>query len=407
MKYGPSHLLRLGAALALGVAFGSMPAVAVSPAAEGDEATTSAGMILIDGELRTHRVTDVILDARGLRFRDETIHDAPSETRLRRVETCIALAQRIFAKAPPQRGLLLISDGQRLPGTLDLDAPTGTGNVAWKHPWLDSVSVPLERVSAVLLRPAATRPQPARSDVVELINGDRLEGFVTSIADPIVIEIEIAGAQQEVRIPLERAAAVALVTPRQTPEGRRVWLTDGTVLDLEHLAIGEDGYVRMQTAWVEARPEPPQVRLDSVTAVLFDPRRMIPLTNLSPSAIEGPPTRYVVPAPRALDPDVPLGLGRLEYRGPLLVRYILPRGAARFAAEASLADSARDWGDLVLVIRDDDEEIYRRHLSGENPADSINVAIKGSELTIELLPGAYGPVQDRLVLERAMLLIER
>jgi len=393
------RLAQLGLALATCAALRAAPAV--HAAAEDD--SESAGMLLIDGELRTHRITDIILDARGLTFRDET-----SAARVRRVETCIALAQTMVDQSAPRSGpgLLVISDGQRLPGMLDDDTPAVTGRLAWRHPWLGAVSVPLERVSAVLFRPTSTEPQSTRSDVVELINGDRLEGFVTSLADPIVIEVEIGAAQQEVRIPVERAAAVALVTPRQTPEGRRMWFTDGTVLDVDHLAIGEDGYVRLHSAWVPAQPEPSQLRLDSVTAVLFDPLNMIPLTNLSPSAVEGPPTRYVVPAPRLLDEDAPLGLGGIEYRGPVLVRYMLPRGTTRFAAEASLEESARGWGDLVLVIRDDDREIHRRRINREHPTDSINLAVAGSELTIELLPGAYGPVDDRLALERAMLLIE-
>ncbi len=363
-----------------------------------------AGLLLVDGELRTHRATDVILDARGLTFRD-----ASTEARARRVEDCIALARSVIAQADPRpgHGLLLISDGQRLPGVLAADAPAGSGRVAWKHEWLGTISVPLERVSAVLFRPTSGPPASRRNDVVAMLNGDRLEGFVTSVADPIVIEIEIAGEQQEVQVPVKRAAAVVLVTPRRASDERRIWHTDGSVLDVEHLAIGDDGYVRLRTGWVPAQQEPHQVRLENITAVLFDPRRMIPLADLSPSAVEGPPTRYLVPEPRPLDPDAPLGLGRISYRGPLLVRYVLPRGTTRFAAEASLDAAARTWGDLVLVIRADDEEIYRRRLNGEEPRDSINVSVEGSELTIELLPGAHGPVQDHLVLERAMLLIER
>jgi hypothetical protein len=97
---------------------------------------------------------------------------------------------------------------------------------------------------------------------------------------------------------------------------------------------------------------------------------------------------------------------RLEYQGPMVVRYALPAGATRFAAEAVLPPSSRIWGDYELVIRDDDEVVHRSRLNARHPSHQINVELRGSELTIELTQGAHGPIHDRLHLERALLLVE-
>jgi len=245
---------------------------------------------------------------------------------------------------------------------------------------------------------------------VSLNNGDRLEGFMTRLADPLEIEISVDGTTRTVEIPIARASGAALVTARRPSRHRRVWFRDGTVLDAGRLGIGDDGYVRLETTWTDGAAAPGdgpmQIRLTDVSAMLFDPGAMIPLTGLEPARIEATAPRFRIPPPRVLDADAPLGLGRIEYRGPLLVRYALPPGCRRFAARASLAPDAREWGDLDLIVRDENTVVYEGRLSAENPTATINVALHGSELTIELGEGAYGPIQDRLLLTRAMLLVE-
>jgi hypothetical protein len=107
-----------------------------------------------------------------------------------------------------------------------------------------------------------------------------------------------------------------------------------------------------------------------------------------------------------IEEGAPLGPGAIEFRGPLAVRYDLPAGCRRFAAEAMLPRSGRGWGDFELVLRCGDEEVYRQRINGNQPTDAINVPIAGRSLTIELTEGDHGPIQDRLVLRRALLLIE-
>ncbi|MHC5005653.1 MAG: hypothetical protein ACYTJ0_21340, partial [Planctomycetota bacterium] len=243
------------------------------------------------------------------------------------------------------------------------------------------------------------------SDVVMLANGDRLEGFIVALGDPISLEVTGPDGPEIVDVPLDRAAAVAMVTPSQPPAERRVWFTDGTIINVSSLRVGDDGFVRLSSPMVGSEMLEHRLRLGEIAAVLFGPGLMQPLAELTPSGIAGPESRYVIPSPASIDPGAPLGLSRLEYRGPMVARYALPTGASRFAAEATLPVESRDWGDYELLVRDDDRVVFRAQLDRERPSASINVAVTGTELTIELTEGRHGPIQDRLHLDRAALLL--
>jgi hypothetical protein len=191
-----------------------------------------------------------------------------------------------------------------------------------------------------------------------------------------------------------------------------VWFVDGTVVDVQTLAIGADGLLRMTSAWMtgdatnasSATAPGHRQTLAQIAAILLDANALIPLSTLTPSRVEGPATRYVLPKPQSLSANAPLNLSDIEMRGPLVVRYALPAGCQRFTAEAELPRNSQQWGDFELVVRSNDAEVFRGRLNAMTPGITINVPTPGRELTFELLPGVNGPVQDLLLLRRPMLL---
>ncbi len=176
------------------------------------------------------------------------------------------------------------------------------------------------------------------------------------------------------------------------------------MVDVARIVLGEDGFVQLVGLPFLTEQQAKQVPLSALAAVLFDPDALSPFAALSPTRVQGPPTRYVVPPPKALDDFAPLGLSRVEFRGPVTVRYELLSGPMYFSAEARLSPMARSWGDCELVIRDDEQEVFRARLNAEHPTVSIGIALLGSQLTIEITEGSNGPIQDHVVLHRAMLL---
>ncbi len=321
------------------------------------------------------------------------------------------------------RGLVVLADGQRLPGEPALDAPPQPDSLAWNHPWLGRIDVPLKFIESVLLQPGAVAPPAGEADVVLLANGDLRHGLVTSIGDTVSIETTVApgtdaanaapgGAaaqttKETMDIPLSRVVAIRMIAQRQTGQGRRVWFSEGTVLDVQSIVVSDNGLVRMTGGPLAGSLPPAQVGLGEIAAILFDRQRLLALASLAPSRVEGPATRYTLPKPAILNPQAPLGLSTVEFSGPITVRYALPAGCERFIAEAELPREARAWGDCELIVRSDDAELVKTRLRASSPTASINVPLPakagGRELTIEITAGAHGPIQDLVRLRRPML----
>lgn len=338
---------------------------------------------------------------------------------------CVALLGPDSAAAEssmrPARGMIVLADGQRLPGEAVTGATSPPDTLAWNHPWLGRVDVSFNAIASVLLTADAVAPAPGDADVVLTANGDKQEGFVTAIGENITLDVGEGANRQTVAIPLDRVTAITMIAPRQPGTGRRVWFTEGTVLDVKSIAVGDDGYVRMTGGTLLDRngdagsvganqpsSTPPRVGLSDIAAMLFDRDALLPLASLTPSRVEGPATRYVLPKPTLLNPDAALGLSAIDFSGPLVTRYALPAGCERFIAEAELPRDMRAWGDCELIVRSDDAQVFRARLNAMTPTAAINVPLPdkkgGRELTIEVTAGAHGPIQDLVRLHRPMLL---
>jgi hypothetical protein len=302
------------------------------------------------------------------------------------------------------RGLVVLADGQRLPGEALLGAAQETDALAWSHPWLGRVDVPLKLIESVLFEPDAVAPPVGQDDAVLLANGDIQQGIVTAIGDPVKIEIGEGADRRIIDIPIARIVAIHMIAPRQSGAGKRVWFNEGTVLDVQSIVVEHDGWVRMSGGALANGTQAPRVSMDEIAAILFDRQRLLPLASQTPARVDGPSTRYTLPRPAPLQPDAPLDLSSMEFSGPITVRYALPAGCERFLAEAELPREARQWGDCELIVRSDDEEVFRAKLSAATPTASINVPLKGRELTIEIAAGAHGPIQDVVRLHRPLLL---
>jgi hypothetical protein len=74
------------------------------------------------------------------------------------------------------------------------------------------------------------------------------------------------------------------------------------------------------------------------------------------------------------------------------------------------------WGDCELVVsispagQTAGAELARQHLSAAQPVATINAALGEAagerRLRFRLEPGEFGPVQDRIILRRPLLLVD-
>ena len=352
---------------------------------------------------RDHRLETIQL----VGIRDQTLVYGDQDQGFASVllSSCLALFRAEAAPAGLSGGLLRLADGQRFPGQAFSGASGADGVLVWdQSSWLGRMEVPLQRIESVAFTQGASIPRMGDGDRLLLANGDRLEGLVTALGDPILLEVAEDG-RRTIQIPLDRAASVRMVTPRQTPSGRRLWLIDGTIIDVSAVEVDDDVLRPGGLPFVSQQPTKP-LSISSLVAVLFDTEGLVPFAALDPVSLKGPPTRYVVPRPEPLDALAPLGLARVLLKGPISIRYELPSAPSYLMAEARLPPEARTWGDCELLIRDEGRVVFRARLNGDNPVVSIGVTIHGTQLEIEIAEGANGPIYDHVVLHRAMVIKE-
>jgi len=105
-----------------------------------------------------------------------------------------------------------------------------------------------------------------------------------------------------------------------------------------------------------------------------------------------------------------LGAPDIELPGPMSVTWTLPAGVTRVAGVAELPVSARAWGDCSVVMFDGaGAQVWTTRLSGDAPSAPFNIDLSGKDaltLTVRVEAGANGPIEDRVLLRRVLLLLD-
>jgi len=256
--------------------------------------------------------------------------------------------------------------------------------------------------------------------VVLLSNGDRLRGFVGTVrGEPRDLElgpIDNKGSPRKIELSVVRE--VQFANPSQSPPSRStmIWLSDGSVIACRAVhttRLGELSLVPalQETEGSEAGKTGGVLRLDDLIGAAFDPGTILPLSSLSP--VEQKPVgerRWSRPVAVAEADRAVLGAGDIELPGPIIVTWDLPAGATRLAADAELPRQMWAWGDCRIVVSlisaGGETELFSARLNAEQPLARLAVAIPGpGRLAIRVEPGAFGPVQNRVVLHRPILMV--
>ena len=294
------------------------------------------------------------------------------------------------------------TNGQVFPGNIIASGD----QLQWRHKRLGEFNIDLDDVRSLRLIEGVEIPKALTSDVIMLANGDRLEGLVMDLADPLPIEREDDdGTLSTIEVPLERVAAVSLVNPPTSPSGVRIWLSDGTVFDTEQVRVGDDGYAQFIRPLVSETREL-ELAVEYLRGVLFDPRRVVPLASLRAKVDAGSAEglRAWSPDPVAGQGTWPLDAPELRIDGPSRTSWQLPVSGCTFAATAELPINA-PLGVFDLVVRDGDREIQRTRMDRDNPLVRIVHRLESRELQLELEMSTSGPVHNDLVLHEAILLL--
>ncbi len=318
-------------------------------------------------------------------------------------------------------GVLELTDGQRFVGTASV-VSAGAESLAWNYARLGLLAVPLENIRRVVLPRIMTAEQAMPTldvldeDVLRLTNKDTLRGFIVSFGSETSIELADGST---ITTPMNVIDEMTLANPAEAPNGVRVWLTGGNVVDVISLraitgradrleATLEAGQiVALNAASVPSEADDQTVGLRfeidraQIDAVSFDTQALVPLASLASKSTE-----------RSLVIDnagvAALGAKSILMPGPMRTTWTLPRGTSRLALTAQLPLESRAWGNLELVVLIDGVERERHTLSAQSPEAHLRLELtSASELTLELDEGQFGPVQDRVELREGLVLIGR
>jgi hypothetical protein len=404
-----------------------------TPEASANEATQR---VLIDRTLAQRPVRLVSITADTIEITDAVGHvmSLPRSQVLALIPPLTELDQPAieeralnFQLPPSERakvhGRLDLIDGQTLPGNLAAAAPSADkppdkpDQLSWNSKLFGRITLPLDSVKTLVLVPDRADLRPAASpkdDTVILLNGDRAEGFIAGIGASI--KLEKGGKISD--LPITRVAAVQLANAAKPPEGVWVWLYDGTAIAASQLTVDSAGRATA-VAKLAGQSKQPIATLDAndLRAICFDAGSLRALAAAPFAVIEaksgnGPAQRRWTPPLKIADGHgTPLGAVDIEIPGPMTVEWTLPAGATRLGTIAELPPSARVWGDCELIVESvsgsKTTPLAKVHLAGSTPSAEVSVSLAGAtKLRVTIDPGPSGPIQDRVVLRRPVVLVE-
>jgi hypothetical protein len=360
----------------------------------------SISITLPDGRVETLPLRDVIAFTTDAARRPVADASPPLE----------AWRDATLSGETPQ-GLLQLVDGQQLPGLLastEVSKDSSADRVPWASRQFGLLSIPLDSVKVLLLRPGAAKPEEAStSDVVHLVNGDRMEGFVAGVGASVGLESQGKVSELET----SRVASIRLANAAKPPSGTRLWLSSGTICAAKRLIVHEDGKGEVTLSLPGATTDAVStVEAGDLRAACFDVTKLSGLASMA-MRVESDADRHWTPPPVVGDvASAPLGGADVELPGPMTVLWDVP-GASRVAGDVELPTRSRTWGDCEVSIEfrsgGTTRPLWRRRLREGETGGSFNLPLPAASdgvLVVRLLEGENGPIMDQIVLRRVLVL---
>lgn len=297
--------------------------------------------------------------------------------------------------------------GETLLGSL---GPAGEGKdagetVVWQSRRFGDLAFKLDDVAVVDLLPLEDSPGAAapNEDVVRLVNGDRLRGFVETVGVTVEVEVE----KKKRSVPIERVTRVEFSNPREGLSGSMVWLATGETLSVARLA-GTSADTTIVRAGKELL-----FPTEEIVGFVENAGAVLPLAGIAPAETGPFGARSIADPIEVGDIGVPLGAADVTLPSPMVVTWALPERAERISMRAVLPAACRVWGDCVLVVEQTGvkgiggKELARVRLNGDEPEADLNVELVsgGGPLRVTLDPGENGAIQDRVVLRQPLILV--
>ncbi len=393
--------------------------------AGGSAAEDDGGWIVWDGELDAVRGRLTGIDGGGVRLVDEhgldvVVGDAVAVLRPEdRGVSGLRLGDPFRVRATTWGALVTLTDGQVWEAeVLDGDSD----ELSLRVRWIGRVDVPLDVVRSVVMVGDEADVWDSRvfgeledarggQDLVVLDNGDVIRGMVLSIGD--VVEIE--GDSGTVRVDRESVRRVGLVNPESALPPVRVWFSSGSVLGARVFGGGGGSSWSLEavrpTVEDGALEDLGRVTISDGGAVLvgveFAPGRLVAFSSLEVGGYEPEGGRRWTLGPMGYPGGSRLGLEDVVFSGPMAAEFVLPAGAVRVSGVFRPGDQAGAWLDCRVRVEQGGEILWEGRIQRSTGGEEFVVDVDGGQaLTVRVMAGAYGPVDDRVVLGLGWVLVD-
>jgi len=340
--------------------------------------------------------------------------DAPVLPEPRRRTTTAGNDPRQPAAPSTPLGRLELTDGQVLPGSFGASTPRSKDSVVWASRLWGNIDIPLDHVAAIITNPerfdALMAGVKGTQDTVLLRNGDRVEGFLESVT-PALVRIEKGGKVSD--LPGDRIDGIMLANPVKPGGGAWAWVS-GAASAISDITLTDTGSCTIAARLPGVTSQPTAtITGDVVEGVCFDAAKLRPLAGVQMTAADAANDTRRWSQPPIIGPStVPLGAADIELPGPMRVEWTLPRGVARIATTIEMPPSARLWGDCEVIVEviganGSGTQLARAQLNQSSPSMSVNAPLtNAAKLRVTVDQGPSGPIQDRVVLRRGLLLVQ-
>lgn len=337
-----------------------------------------------------------------------------------RSESIEPLTQAEIVGAPMQERspvrLITLTDGQAIRGSIlesELPEELALQLIAGKSVHGEA-HIPLEQVLRIEDQDAPISQIELLDDLLIARNGDRFGGFIETIGPSVRMTL---GNGSEIEIEAARLASMHIANDLERVEGIYLSFSDREQLRILgfEVSLSQSIRVRVDTdslGLADTGSNEWRFDADSLTGlrVLDKQAEVLPLSTLEPISVEPMGDRVWTQRPTIINENAghPALMG-LDLHSPVRVSYALPTGATRFACV--LEAPIERWTDCIArvlaVTPSGTRNLAEHRLNNKSPSSEVNLQLPTNTdtLVIEIDPGEYGPIQDRVLMLRPRVLI--
>jgi hypothetical protein len=302
----------------------------------------------------------------------------------------------------PTRSVWRLLDGQCVIGAFMIEEDRRN----WSSESLGMLQLDLERTRMVGPLSARSLPDPV-SDQIHLVNGDRIEGFITGLDGDRGVGIERKrgpGSTAEVTWhPFSSVMLLQLSGRGEPGSGWRIWLRDGSIVDVAGWSR-DKSVMRLEGPHLPGAAKSISIPWTMIRGIRPPMGGVLPLAGQPWSAVGGQEQGRLVPArARSMGERMPLDLQAIELAGPGRFRCGLRPGGCQVHMAIEIPKPLRPMGGCTVILREGSREVARAMLDARQPTMVWSGRLMQEAMEIDVQPGPGGPLGSTLIIQEGWM----